>query len=961
MSSDELFSRDEVLGGLPARRAASTLFLVESRAAYLADQARQSANFLVSEDVAQRRELGFVEAFNGGREPPVKATILDLEHFAPDWAPLVPANPAIRATVAHMLGRKYRFTRDAVPRLRAALALDTAAVAQAYRRQYRDDLGAVYAARVRPAERLRVAWGAFSSRIDALPPFWLTFLLTIAFSFSQAFLALPTGVAGIGPLPGVALVIAVGAVNILTMACMAEACARSGDFRYGKAFFGRLVTGYLGGEASIIVSVVTALRTFLVMLAGSIGIALTLAASTGIRADVWMAAVAAGELYYLSRRSQNVTITTMLTLLGVNLALFLLIATIALGRVAPAHLLRVQVPFLHGAGFDPVLLKLVFGVIVMLYIGHVYVIQCAKIVLPRDPSGRSLIRGSIAGTAALVGVFTVWIVAVNGVVSAARLSREAGTPLAALADRVGPAVHVLGSLLVVMLLGMSCLRTSTVLFNLVQERLPTRLRVTLTVPRRRGDLLFEADGGDAIRLGVRYLGLTDGLAHLRVDAQGTNDVERTDVVVSMAWDAAELLTRLRGATRRAETLVIDVLDAHPEAVRIRVTTTMRLSAGGAWGATDRHLLDGAELPGDLRQVAAWLMRRGEATLTDAVRERGAERGVTQGLLEALVDEGFAERVSASSDPRYRIRLGMRRGREMPADVWAALGDPGPAAVDVRTDAPQPSAMRLSAWRVVLSDAGQFMLAASPVLVVFLIAELLLLHGSASFAAVLGFGGVVGNSMTAGIFPVLLLVASRRKGECVPGTVYRVLGHPVFVAAVYAASVLNLFVHGLAIYRAPWMRACALLFGVAAILATVRMIRGGALARRSVVELREEARDDDCAGLTVMTAGRPVAAQVTLTRPDGEEVLHASAVTVRGLSKVTHVTIRFPRGAARDVKVWTHRVAASGTSEALPAIVDVRAGDTARRFDLRLSNGQALVAIDGAECVVRISLDGLEDP
>ena len=960
MARGELFSRDEVLGGLPARRAASALFSIESRAAYLADQSRQSANFLVSEHVARRRELGFVEAFNGGREPPVKVTIFDLERFAAEWAPLVPANPAIRAAVAHMLGRKYRFTREAVPRLRAALALDDSAVEQAYRRQYRDDLRTIYAARVRTAERLRVAWAALSSRIDALPPFWLTFLLTIAFSFSQAFLALPTGVAGMGALPGVALVVAVGVVNILTMACMAEACARSGDFRYGRAFFGRLVTGYLGREASVIVSVVTALRTFLVMLAGSIGIALTLAASTGIRADVWMAAVALGEIYYLSRKSQNVTVTTMLSLLGVNLALFLLITTLALGRIEGANLLRAQVPFLHGAAFDPRLLKLVFGVIVMLYIGHVYVVQCAKIVLPRDPSGRSLIRGSVAATAVLVGIFTLWIVAVNGVVSAERLLGEAGTPLAALADRVGPAVHVLGSLLVVMLLGMSCLRSSTVMFNLVQERLPTRLRVTLTLPRRRGDVLFEAHGGDAVHLGVRYLGLADGLAHLRVDAQGKDGTERTEIVVSSSWNAAELLTRLRGTTARGETLVIDVLDARPECVRIHVTTTMRLSAGGEWAATDRHLLEAAELPAELREVANWLARRGEATLSEAARERGTEPASTRASLNALVDEGFAERVGATGDPRYRIRFGLRRARAIPEDLWAALGDPGPTPVERETVSSPPSPALLSAWRIALSDAGQFMLAASPVIVVFLVAEILLLQGSASFAGVLGFGGVVGNSFTAGIFPVLLLVASRRKGECVPGTVYRVLGHPLFIATVYAVSVLNLFVHGLAIYREPWMRACALVFGVAVIVVTVRMVRAGAFARRSVVELRQGAGDDDHAVLTITTAGHPVEADVTLARLGGDEVIRASTVPIRALSKVTHATIRFPRGAAREVKVWAHRVASNGTSAALAATLEVWPGAGARRFDLKLSNGQAVAALDRTECVVRLALGGGEE-
>jgi len=129
------------------------------------------------------------------------ALVQDLERFAQHWAFLVPESPAIRATLARMLGRKYRFTWTAVPQIRATLGLDGEAVAQAYRRQYREDLAGIYAARIGLADQFRAAWGALSARVDALPPFSLAFLLTLAFGFSQAFLALPMGVAG--PLAGV--------------------------------------------------------------------------------------------------------------------------------------------------------------------------------------------------------------------------------------------------------------------------------------------------------------------------------------------------------------------------------------------------------------------------------------------------------------------------------------------------------------------------------------------------------------------------------------------------------------------------------------------------------------------------------------------------------------------------------------------------------------------------------------
>src|SRR5215475_10656896 len=135
MSPDELFTRDEALGGLPARRAAALLFHIEGRVAHLADQSRRAGDFLASEAASYERDLAFFEAFSIGREPPVKPTIQDLERYVPRWAALVPANPSLRAAVAHLLTRKYAFTRRAAPEIRAALGLDDDAVKRAYRWQ----------------------------------------------------------------------------------------------------------------------------------------------------------------------------------------------------------------------------------------------------------------------------------------------------------------------------------------------------------------------------------------------------------------------------------------------------------------------------------------------------------------------------------------------------------------------------------------------------------------------------------------------------------------------------------------------------------------------------------------------------------------------------------------------------------------------------------------------------------
>lgn len=958
MSPDELFTRDEALGGLPARRAATLLFLIESRTAYLTDQSRRATDFFLSEDASKERDLAFFEAFGLGREPPVKPTIQDLERYAKEWASLVPENPSLRAGIAHLLGQKYKFTQRAVPAIRAALGLDDEAVKQAYRRSYREQIGAIFVPQISLLDRLPWTWTAASKWADSLSPFWLTFGLTVAFSLSQAFLALPTGVANVGPLPGVFLVIAIGLINVLTMVCMAEACARSGDFRYGKAFVGRLVTDYLGAGASLFFSVTAALRTFLVMLAGSIGIGLTLATFTGIRPEVWITLLLLLEIYYLSRKSLNVTVTTMLSLLAINLILLLPIALLAFFHGQAANLLHIGLPLFQREPFDPSLLNLVFGVIVMLYIGHVYVIQCARVVLPRDPSASSLIRGSVAGTLFLTALFAAWVLAVNGAVAPGKLAGAAGTALTPLAERLGPSIHVLGSLLVIILLGMSCLRTSTVLFNLVQERIPIRLRSIVTLPRRKGSLLLRRRGIplDSPHLGLTYLGLTDGEPQFRLDVQWDGNLHRFEMSVAKYWDDSALLERLPKVREQGIRLALEVIEASPEGVRLVLSSTMSLSYEGDWNGAGLHVADVATLRDPLRRLVNWMTRRGEASLAEVMAYTGGDERMARMMIEELIDLGLVRPLEAQGAPNYRVHLAARQRRQIPQEIWQAL-DPG-ATTPTPKRFPRlagPRGIRLWAREVMLSEGGRFFLSTSPVILVFLIAAWLFLTDAASFAGVLGFGGVIVNSLTAGIFPVLLLFSSRRKGDYVPGVVYRFLDHPLFTTSIYFLFLGNLFLHGLFIYENPWTRASALGFGLLTIGMSVTMLRRGVFGRRTVVELREDMREEGKCVFTVTSAGQPIMADAQFGFPDGERSYHSASSAIPTLSALRYAAFHLPPTSARELKVWAHRVTLEGGSEGLPALVEIRCENETRQFDLKLSNGRTVVPVTGGECWLRIVL------
>jgi hypothetical protein len=67
--SGDLLTREEVLGGLPARQASTLLFLIESRTAHLVAQSRRVTERFLTEDAEQERELAFYEALTLGRDP----------------------------------------------------------------------------------------------------------------------------------------------------------------------------------------------------------------------------------------------------------------------------------------------------------------------------------------------------------------------------------------------------------------------------------------------------------------------------------------------------------------------------------------------------------------------------------------------------------------------------------------------------------------------------------------------------------------------------------------------------------------------------------------------------------------------------------------------------------------------------------------------------------------------------
>ena len=951
MPAADLFSREEALGGLPARRARTLLFLIESRAGRLAGQDQRAMDRYCTEETAAAQELACLTAFAEGREPPHEPTIQDLERYAEFWAPLVPENPAVRAALAHFLAQKYRLRAAAAPGIRAALGLDTEPVQRAYHRQYGKPLETIYAPRLSPLDRLRWAWAGFAGWVDALPPFWTAFALTLTETVGAGVLALPIALAGVGPLPGIALLAVFGLVNVLTVWYMAEAISRSGAMRYGSAFIGRAVADYLGGAGSAILMGGLVLICGIALLAYYIGFATTLANVTGLPAALWVALLFLVGLYFLRRESLSATVASALVVGFVNIGLLLLLSLVAFLYVQPTNLLYVSVPFLGGRPFDPAILELVFGTVLFAYFGHLSVSNCARVVMRRDPSGRSLIWGAAAAQVVAMILYGVWVAAANGAVAPPVLAAQPGTALVPLAERAGPLVHVFGLVFVILGMGMASIHSSLGLFNLTKERLPGPASPVVVLPRRHGRLVLRERGraDSGLRIGLVYLGLADGQPRFRLDAQTGQETRHLEMTGAGPWDARPLLKQAPGLR-----LTVETLDATPESARLRVASSLALAYEGQWDTVGLDMGDLLTLPDDERRLLTWITRQGSVGSADLAAYEGAAGRAVPELLETLLEQGCVQEVETAGEPRYQARLAHKRGSRLPAAIWQALGQDAVAPAGGQE---QPAGLRGLFYRVrqaLLGPRGRFWLAVSPVALIFLFTEWLLLINAASFTGPISFLGVIVLPLLGGVFPVLLLVASRRKGERVPAVFYRFLGNRLLVACIYLLFMTALFAYGLVIWTEPAPRVLALAVGSIMAGATIVMWRRGAFAPRLVVELRQEGADGP-AGFIVVANGQPLPSDVRLSYPAGEQQVHAAQGAVPDLAALRAMSIQMPAQPAHELKVWAHQVTSEDDSHSLPATVDVQCGDQSTRRDLRLSGGQVIVPVSEAECRVELRL------
>lgn len=950
MSSDELggfLDREQLLGGSPARRAATLLFLIETRTARLAALERRRLDRSRTEASEDERALAFVEAFALARESAVAPSVHELERQAEAWASLVPTNARLQAALARRFGEKYRFNATVAPGIGKALGLVDDEVRDAYEALYGEPIESVFAEALTTRERLHWAWTAFAKRVENLPPFWTAYSLTLTETVGASILALPIALASLGPLPGLAILVVLGLVNMLTVSLMAEAVVRSGPMRYGSAFVGRLVQGYLGRLGSLGVTVLLAVFSFIALPVYYVGVGTTLEDATSVPAAVWVAALFVTTLFFVRRGSLDATVAAALALGAVNLLLILALSSLAFAHVDGSNLLHAEVPFTGGRPFEASVVAVVFGVVLVAYLGHLSAPLCGSLVLERDPSGRSLIRGCAGAQATIILLYSVFVLATNGAVGADGLAGATGTALAPLRDVAGWWVDILGSAFVIVGLGMASIIEAVSLFGLAQERIPSLAPRVVVLPRRRAHLVFRAPRNRLA--GLTYLGPAPGGARFALDLERDGLLEHEEIVVSTP---RELLPADEPNRRR---ITLEVINADEQRARVAVTTTLRTAYEGELDDAGLGLAEALSLSDAEAALAASLVRSGPVSAEAAAGSLEKSEQETRALLERLATRGVIEEQQTPDGPLFSARLASRRART--STVWDALADDSSSVSPVARTRPVPTE-RVSDRRAILSSRqGRFTLSLLPLVAAFLLGEWFVITDVGSFAGLLSFLGVIVVSLLAGLLPILLLLSSRRKGEYVPGTRQGVLGHPALLAAIYLLFLAALFAHGLVIWDEPAQQVGALAAGVAMLVIPALLARAGAFTRRVTIEVRDDQRSGS-ARFAFLAGERPVSGTVRLRYAEGEQRPEGLAGEIPEFNALERAVFEVrPDQAAPpgELKVWAHRVTPEGESESLPATALVRTRGRVDAADLSLCRGEMAVPFADDELEVEIVL------
>jgi hypothetical protein len=361
------------------------------------------------------------------------------------------------------------------------------------------------------------------------------------------------------------------------------------------------------------------------------------------------------------------------------------------------------------------------------------------------------------------------------------------------------------------------------------------------------------------------------------------------------WDESALVGLLPDLHGRGIQLTLEVIEAAPASIHLRVASSMVIRYEGQRESAGFDLAALLETADAERRLWAWLSRQPQpASLAEIGAVAGVDEVTARALVRALIQERLVSEDLTGGQLGYRARFAPRRGRSLTEPLRSEEAPPPPDGR--KRPGAEGTLTQPNRWAG-LGAGGRYGLCALPTVVAFLLTEYLILSGAASFAGAFSLIGVLLASLLGGFFPVLLLVASRRKGDVVPGEAPRLAGQPLILALIYLLYLAGLLMHGLIIWQEPLQRVAALGVALLGIAMPIVLMRGGAFRRRAVIELYAVLDGQRPATFAVSAAGRPRPAEVRLCYDQADRTYLDASGEIPNFAALRAARFRLPPGAA----------------------------------------------------------------
>jgi hypothetical protein len=290
-----------------------------------------------------------------------------------------------------------------------------------------------------------------------LPPFWLAFAFMALVSLPMSFVSFPITAAPLGILPSVGIIAFIALVICTSVSAIAEAIVFLPPESRPKNLHD-LVLIYLGKRAATITALAIMVIFFVVLVACAISIVATLGAFTGWPKFFWLAILGIAILLVISFGS----IEHSLSLVAGALALVIMLVMIAalIPFVDLERILYVQLPFTDNRGLASNIWSDFLGVMILSFIGPLLLVPSATYVLPNNPKANLFIKGSLWGIIFQAMVMVLWIFVVDSSMLPAELIGLHGTVLIKLGQITDPFIKISGAILVLILPGLSAIRSA---------------------------------------------------------------------------------------------------------------------------------------------------------------------------------------------------------------------------------------------------------------------------------------------------------------------------------------------------------------------------------------------------------------------------------------------------------------------------------------------------------------------